>query len=161
MSKKEKGMTKMASKLTRNGLLMPKAEAIHLPQAFSFVPILPKHLTRSQDPNLVVGKAHCYISGAFFRKYGAVFKQVRVLWDEAQKVVGLHFHSSSNHIPDSFSLHTITKSDSRSFSSKTLRDRIHETCDEATFVGPIEEAFQEGPDFFIVQLKPEKQKGSR
>ncbi len=122
---------------------------------FSFQPIIPKRFTRSQDPNLIVGRGVCSISGAFFAKYGEKFRKVRALWDDEAKVVGLHFHNSSNRVADSFALRAINGSATRAFSSKTLRDRVHQNCGEGVFVGRIEPAFDEGPDFFIVRLKRE------
>ena len=127
-------------------------------QVFSFVPILPKRRGSSQEPNLIVGKTRCYISAAFFQKYGSHFAKVRVLWDEQTKTVGLHFHSSANHVPDSFLLHGVPPSEAKSFASKVLRDRIHLVCGKKIFVAEIEPAPQEGPDFFIVHLKSEKEK---
>jgi hypothetical protein len=127
------------------------------PQVFSFVPILPKRRGSSQEPNLIVGKTRCYISAAFFQKYGSNFAKVRVLWDEQTKTVGLHFHSSANRVPDSFVLQGYPLTETKSFSCKVLRDRIHLACGKKMFVAEIEPAPQEGPDFFIVHLKSEKE----
>ena len=121
---------------------------------FSFTQIIPRCYTRSSEPNLIVGKGAIYITGAFFAKYGMAFKKVRVYWDEGGGgVVGLHFHSAANRVPDTFRLRQIAKSTGRAFSSKALRERVHQACGEGTFVGLIEPAPAEGPDFFICRLR--------
>jgi len=124
---------------------------------FDFTPIIPRCYTRSSEPNLIIGKGVCSLTGAFFSKYGTKFSKVSVYFDEGPKVIGLHFHSAVNKHPNTFRLRPVAKSDRRCFSSKTLREKVHLFDGEAIFVAPVEPAPQEGPDFFIVRLKPQEE----